>query len=147
MSRQESLCNCVWFFAGIRNKNSIFVARIQKTSWSNLRTDVFFRYGLSVIFRRSRWRFRYYLCLRKYIFQRLVSFSKVDLDFFNFGDHVSENFLKSVVTGFTMRAFIGSYISSAIYDWLGIPLNEFWFRFFYLKFHIILSNYFFLYPF
>jgi hypothetical protein len=54
------------------------------------------------------------------------------LDLFNLGDHAKQNFFKSVFVAPTTRHIIGSYVPSIIYSWLGIPLSEFWLRFFYV---------------
>tara|TARA_Y100001960_G_scaffold237456_1_gene250221 strand:- start:953 stop:2803 length:1851 start_codon:yes stop_codon:yes gene_type:complete len=55
------------------------------------------------------------------------------LEFFNFGDHISENFFKSFFGGLSgLRYPISGYIFSTVYGWLGIPINEFWIRFFYI---------------
>lgn len=53
------------------------------------------------------------------------------LDFFNFSDHMSQNFFKSFFGNIGgIRYTLTTYVSSTIYGWLGIPLNEFWFPFF-----------------
>jgi hypothetical protein len=55
------------------------------------------------------------------------------LDLFNFWDHISDNFFKSFFGGISgIRFPLSTYISSTIYGWLGIPLNEFWLIFFYV---------------
>lgn len=54
------------------------------------------------------------------------------LDLFNFRDHVSENLFKSFLMCQTMRNCLAVYVSSTIYGWLNIPINEFWLRFFYV---------------
>jgi hypothetical protein len=55
------------------------------------------------------------------------------LEYFNFGDHISENFFKSFFGGLSgIRYPISGYIFSTVYGWLGIPINEFSIRFFYV---------------
>ena len=55
------------------------------------------------------------------------------LDLFNFWDHLSQNFFKSFFGGLSGTRYpLSGYVSSTIYGWLGIPLNEFWLRFFYV---------------
>jgi hypothetical protein len=60
------------------------------------------------------------------------------LPMFNFWDHVSENFIKSFLAGLSgLRLPLSTYVSSTIYGWLGIPLNEFWLRFFYVSLGVL----------
>jgi hypothetical protein len=55
------------------------------------------------------------------------------LDFFNFGGDFSENFFKSFFGSIAgLRHALSTYVSSTIYGWLGIPLNQFWLLFFYV---------------
>jgi len=55
------------------------------------------------------------------------------LEFFNFSDHMSENFFKSFFGAMSgLRHVLSVYISSGIYEFFNIPINEFWLRFFYV---------------
>ena len=55
------------------------------------------------------------------------------LDLFNFSDHITLNFFKSFFGSIAgIRHALSVYISSTLYGWLGIPLNEYWLRFFYV---------------
>jgi hypothetical protein len=56
------------------------------------------------------------------------------LDLFNFSDHFSLNFFKSFFGSIAgLRHALSTYLSSTVYGLLGIPLNEFWLRFFYVS--------------
>ena len=56
------------------------------------------------------------------------------LDLFNFWDHVSQNFFKSLLASMGgMKFAISTYASSTIYGWLGIPLSQYWLIFFYVS--------------
>jgi hypothetical protein len=55
------------------------------------------------------------------------------LDLFNFQNSFSENFFKSLFGSIAgLRHAVSTYASSTIYGWLGIPLNEFSLRLFYV---------------
>lgn len=55
------------------------------------------------------------------------------LDLFNFQDSFSENFFKSLFGSIAgLRHVLSTYVSSTIYGWLGIPLNELTLRLFYV---------------
>jgi hypothetical protein len=56
------------------------------------------------------------------------------LEWFNFGDHVSLNFFKSLLLSTSLRYPLGNYISTTIYSWLNIPITQFWILFFYVCF-------------
>ena len=56
------------------------------------------------------------------------------LDFFNFSDHISENFFKSLFGAIAgLRHVLSTYISSSIYTWMNIPINDYWLCFFYVS--------------
>jgi hypothetical protein len=56
------------------------------------------------------------------------------LDFFNFSDHISENFFKSLFGSIAgLRHVLSTYISSSIYTWMNIPINDYWLCFFYVS--------------
>jgi hypothetical protein len=55
------------------------------------------------------------------------------LDLFNLSDHISQNFFKSFFGAIAgIRHVLSTYISSTIYGWLGIPIDQFWLLFFYV---------------
>jgi hypothetical protein len=56
------------------------------------------------------------------------------LDWFNFGDHASLNFFKSLLLSTSLRYPLGNYISTTIYSWMNIPITQFWILFFYVCF-------------
>jgi hypothetical protein len=59
------------------------------------------------------------------------------LDFFNFSDHISENFFKSFFGAIAgIRHVLSTYISSGIYELLNIPINAFWL----LSFYVLLGT-------
>lgn len=52
------------------------------------------------------------------------------LDWLNFWDHMSQNFFKVLFGSPSMRFPVTSYVSSTIFTWLNIPINEYSIRFF-----------------
>ena len=59
------------------------------------------------------------------------------LDFFNFSDHISENYFKSFFGAIAgIRHVLSVYLSSGIYEFLNIPINAFWL----LSFYVLLGT-------